>query len=164
MIGDYESLELLSKRFQAQIIANQKQLNELRAKQFYNMTGDDNKVNFTEIRRKTQDFQRKEKSQLTILAKEMNELLTEKIKSYEEDELFKNNEILQEKILLEELEKEHSNQLSTALKLLSNELYSPLISLIIHVDTLLKKPELSEKQKNHLQNVRQNILSGLNAF
>lgn len=164
MINDYESLELLSKRFQEKMIANQKLLNQLRAKQFNNMTGDDPKINFSEVRMKNLAFQRKEKSQLAILANEMNELLTQKIKSYEEDESFKNNERLQEKILLQELEKEYSEQLTVALKLSSERLDTPLTSLVMHVDILLKQPNLSEKQKNHLKNVKNNILTGLNEF
>ena len=161
MNSDYESLEELSKRFQAHMIENQKKLNKLRASQFNKMINENTTINFLELRKKHQEFDKREKSQLAILAEEMNELLAKNIHQYVEDESFKNNERQQEKILLEELEKERSSQLSNALKLSSNELETPLMSLIVHVDMLLQKTELTEKQKNHLKNVRQNILSGI---
>ncbi len=161
MNSDYESLEELSKRFQAHMIENQKKLNKLRSNQFKQMINENTIVNFKELRKKHQDFQKREKSQLAMLAEEMNELLAKNVHQYIEDDSFKNNERLQEKILLEEIEKERSSQLSNALKLSETELETPLMSLIVHVDMLLQKAELNEKQKNHLKNVRENILSGL---
>ena len=71
---------------------------------------------------------------------------------------------MQEKMILVELEKEHSLQIINTLKSLSAKEDAPLMQLLVHVDMLLQKQELSEKQKNHLREVKQNILSGLNLF
>ncbi|MBT8173783.1 MAG: hypothetical protein KJN83_07005, partial [Nitrosopumilus sp.] len=80
----------------------------------------------------------------------------------EEDAVFKNKELMQKKILLEELGKEYSKQLSYISELSNSENDLPLTPLIVHIDMLLQNQNLSDKQKNHLIIARQNILSGLN--
>ncbi len=70
-------------------------------------------------------------------------------------------ELMQEKIFLKELEKNRSNRITDALKILSAEYDAPLMPLLVHVDMLLQKQELSEKQKNHLRNIKQNVFSCL---
>jgi len=160
MIDDFESIESLSKTFQEQVVSNQKKLNEVRRKQFQSMADNSSKIDFSKIREKHQEFQRREKSQISILAKELNKRLLAKVKIIE-DNSFKMKELVQEKILLKELEKEHSNRITDALKTLSTEYDVPLMPLLVHVDMLLQKPELSEKQKNHLRNAKQNVLSCL---
>jgi len=162
MINDYQSIENLSKIFSEKVVTNQKRLNELRSSQFYDMTSDNPKINVKEVISKNHDFQYREKSQLEILSNEMNDLVLDQIKIFEEEESFKNKELLQKKILLEELGKEYSNQLAYITKLSNSEMDLPLMPLIVHIDMLLQKPELSGKQKNHLLSARQNILTGLN--
>ena len=164
MINDYESLENLSKRFSEKIVSNQKRLNELRSSQFYDMTSDNPRINVKEVIAKHHDFHNREKSQLEILSNEMNELVLNQIKIFEEEESFKNKELMQKKILLEELGKEYSNQLAYISKLFESETDLPLMPLIVHIDMLLHKKDLSEKQKNHLLSARQNILTGLNVI
>jgi len=164
MINDYESIEKLSKRFSEKIVSNQKRLNELRSSQFYDMTSDNPKINVKEVLAKHHDFQNREKSQLEILSNEMNELVLDQIKVFEEEESFKQKELMQKKILLEELGKEYSNQLAYISKLSDSEMDLPLMPLIVHIDMLLQKQDLSDKQKNHLLTARQNILTGLNVL
>lgn len=164
MVDDYESLERLSKTFQNRFATNQKKLNEIRTKQFQSITGDSPKVSFSEIAESHREFQRREKDQISILADEMNNMLLEKFKDFKEDESFKNKESMQKKILLDELEREYSGKITDALESLSAKEDDPLMPLLIHVDMLLQRQELSEKQKNHLRNVKQNILSGLDLF
>ena len=163
MTDDYERLERLSKNFQDKFISNQKKLNEIRVNQFQSMLGDNPKVNFNKIREKYQEFQRREKLQRGILTDEMNMILLQKIKEFEKEESFKNKEPIQRKILLEEIDKEESKQITSTLKQ-SAELRVLLLPLVVHVDILLQKQALSEKQKNHLKIVRQHILSDLDVF
>jgi len=169
MIDDFESIESLSKTFQEQVVSNQKRLNEVRRKQFQSMVGNSSKVDFSKIREKRkisqseekfQDFQQREKSQIAILVEEMNKRLLSKIEIVE-DNSFKMKELVQEKILLKGLEENRSKRITDALKTLSTEYDAPLIPLLVHVDMLLQKQELSEKQKNHLKNAKQNVLSCL---
>jgi len=160
MIDDFESIESLSKIFQEHIVSNQKKLNEVRKKQFQSMTSVSSKIDFSKIREKHQEFQRREKSQISIFAEELNKRLLTKVKIFEGSS-FKMKELMQEKILLKELEKNRSDQITNALKILSDEYDAPLMPLLVHVDMLLQKQELSEKQKNHLRNVKQNVLSCL---
>lgn len=47
---------------------------------------------------------------------------------------------------------------------LSAESEISLTPLLVHVDMLLQKQELTEKQQNHLKNIKQNILSSLEVF
>jgi len=169
MIDDFESIESLSRTFQEQVVSNQKRLNEVRKNQFQSMTSTSSKIDLSKIREKrqisqskekSQDFQQREKSQIAILVEEMNKRLISKIEIVE-DNSFKMKELVQEKILLKELEKNRSDQITNALKILSDEYDAPLMPLLVHVDMLLQKQELSEKQKNHLRNVKQNVLSCL---
>ena len=160
MIDDFEYIESLSKIFQEHIVSDQKKLNEIRKKQFQSMTSTSSKIDVSKIREKHQEFQRREKSQISIFAEELNKRLIVKIKILE-DNSFKMKELVQEKILLKELERERSTQITNALKTLSAEYDAPLMPLLVHVDMLLQKQELSEKQKNHLRNVKQNVLSCL---
>lgn len=169
MIDDFESIESLSRTFQEQVVSNQKRLNEVRRNQFQSMTSTSSKIDLSKIREKrqisqfkekSQDFQQREKSQIAILVEEMNKRLISKIEIVE-DNSFKMKELVQEKILLKELEKNRSDQITNALKILSDEYDVPLMPLLVHVDMLLQKQELSEKQKNHLRNVKQNVLSCL---
>ena len=78
-----------------------------------------------------------------------------------EDDSFKMHELLQERMLLKELEKKRSKRIADALELLSEEYDAPLKPLLVHVDMLLEKQELNDKQKNHLINARENVLSCL---
>ncbi len=71
------------------------------------------------------------------------------------------HELLQERMLLKELEKKRSKRVTDALETLSEEYDAPLKPLLIHVDMLLEKEGLTEKQKNHLVNVKENVLSCL---
>ena len=175
MIDDFEHIESLSETFHRQVVSNQKRLNEVRRKQFQSLTGDSSKINLKRIgvSRKipqsdkkfqsdetSQDFQQREKSQMAMLVKEMNKRLISKIEIVE-DNPFKMKELVQERALFKELEKRRSNKISNALKTLSAEYDAPLSPLLIHVDMLLQKQELSEKQKDHLKNIKQNILSCL---
>jgi len=164
MINDYESIENLSKKFSEKIVTNQRRLNELRSSQFHDMTSDNPRINVKEVLSKNRDFQYREKSQLEILSNEMNDLVLDQIKFFEEEESFKNKELMQKKILLEELGKEYSNQLAYIAKLSDSEMDLPLMPLIVHIDMLLQKQELTDKQKNHLLSARQNILTGLNVI
>jgi len=138
MIDDFESIESLSKIFQEQVVSNQKKLNEVRRKQFQSMASNSSKIDFSKIREKreisqskekSQDFQQREKSQIAMLVEEMNKKLLSKIKIVE-DNSFKMKELVQEKILLKELEKKCSNQITNALKTLSAEYDAPLMPLI----------------------------------
>jgi len=160
MIDDFEYIESLSKTFQEHIFSNQKKLNEVRRKQFQSMASTSSKIDVSKIREKHQEFQHREKSQISILAEELNKRLLAKI-TIIEDNSFKMKELMQEKIFLKELEKKRSNRITNALKILSAEYDTPLIPLLVHVDMLLQKQELSKKQKNHLRNVKQNVLSCL---
>ncbi len=160
MIDDFESIESLSKIFQEHIVSNQKKLNEVRKKQFQSMTRASSKIDFSKIREKHQEFQRREKSQISIFAEELNKRLLTKVKIFEGSS-FKMKELMQEKIFLKELEKNRSNRITDALKILSAEYDAPLMPLLVHVDMLLQKQELSEKQKNHLRNIKQNVFSCL---
>ena len=160
MIDDFEYIESLSKTFQEHIVSDQKKLNEIRKKQFQSMASTSSKIDVSKIREKHQEFQHREKSQISILAEELNKRLIVKVKILE-DNSFKMKELVQEKILLKELERERSTQITNALKTLSAEYDAPLMPLLVHVDMLLQKQELSEKQKNHLRNVKQNVLSCL---
>jgi len=160
MIDDFEYIESLSKIFQEHIVSDQKKLNEIRKKQFQSMASISSKIDVSKIREKHQEFQHSEKSQISIFAEELNKRLIVKVKILE-DNSFKMKELMQEKIFLKELEKKRSNRITNALKILSAEYDAPLIPLLVHVDMLLQKQELSEKQKNHLRNVKQNVLSCL---
>ena len=160
MIDDFESIESLSKIFQEHIVSNQKKLNEVRKMQFQSMTSASSKIDFSKIREKHQEFQRREKSQISIFAEELNKRLLTKVKIFEGSS-FKMKELMQEKIFLKELEKNRSNRITDALKILSAEYDAPLMPLLVHVDMLLQKQELSEKQKNHLRNIKQNVFSCL---
>jgi len=160
MIDDFEYIESLSKTFQEHIVSNQKRLNEIRKKQFQSMASTSSKIDVSKIREKHQEFQHSEKSQISIFAEELNKRLIVKVKILE-DNSFKMKELMQEKIFLKELEKKRSNRITNALKILSAEYDTPLIPLLVHVDMLLQKQELSKKQKNHLRNVKQNVLSCL---
>ncbi|QLH04925.1 hypothetical protein C5F49_06045 [Nitrosopumilus oxyclinae] len=162
MNNDYESIEDLSKQFSDNVVANQKRLNGIRTHQFLDMTNVYGEVNVKQVVEKGHDFTYREKSQLEILSNEMNELVLNQIKSFEEETAFKNKELMQKKILLEELGKEYSKQLSFISKLSNSETDLPLTPLIVHIDMLLQQQNLSEKQKNHLIIARHNILSGLN--
>jgi hypothetical protein len=163
MNDDFESLVRLSEHFKDHIVNKQKKINEIRANQFQSMQGDQPKINFGKIRERHREFQRREESQLKILTDEMNNMVVEKIKKFE-GKSFKIKELMQEKILLDELKKERSKQINDALVTLSEESEAPLMPLIVHVDMLLQKQELSEEQKNHLRKVRENVLSGLDKF
>jgi len=160
MIDDFEHIESLSKTFQEHIFSNQKNLNEVRRKQFQSMASTSSKIDVSKISEKHQEFQRREKSQISFFAEELNKRLLAKVTIFE-DNSFKMKELMQEKIFLKELEKKHSNRITNALKILSAEYDAPLIPLLVHVDMLLQKQELSEKQKNHLRNAKQNVLSCL---
>jgi len=169
MIDDFESIESLSKTFQEQVVNNQKKLNEVRKKQFQSMASNSSKISFSKIREKrqiyqseekSQDFQQREKSQIAMIVEEMNKRLLSKIEIVK-DNSFKMKELVQEKIFLKEFEEKRSKRITDALKTLSTEYDVPLMPLLVHVDMLLQKPELSEKQKNHLRNAKQNVLSCL---
>ena len=162
MNDDFEYIEDLSTKFSENIIANQKRLNNIRTNQFLDMTNENGKINVKEVIEIRHDFTFRETSQLELLSNEMNDLVLNQIKSFEEDAVFKNKELMQKKILLEELGKEYSKQLSYISELSNSENDLPLTPLIVHIDMLLQKQNLSDKQKNHLIIARQNILSGLN--
>ena len=159
MIDDYESLEKISVQFHSRVVLNQKKLNEIRVKQFQSMAGNKPKVNVEKIRERNQEYMLKEKAQIAILATEMNQILLEKIKILEEDKLFKDKETRQEKVLLEELEKERTKQTNHVQSSSINN--DTLIPLLVHVDMLLEKQELTEKQKNHLKAIRQNVMASI---
>ncbi len=162
MNNDYESIEDLSKQFSDNVAANQKRLNQIRSNQFLDMANADGIINVKQVIEKRHDFTYREQSQLEILSNEMNDLVLNQIKIFEEDTAFKQKELLQKKILLEELGKEYSKQLSYISELSNSKSDLPLTPLIVHMDMLLQNQDLSEKQKNHLIIARQNILSGLN--
>lgn len=73
------------------------------------MAGNKPKINVEKIREKSR-IQSKGKSTLAMSTTEMNRILLNKIKTLEEDKLFKDKEARQEKTLLEELEKECKKQ------------------------------------------------------
>jgi len=171
MIDDYEAIEDLSKTFQEQVVSNQKKLNEVRRKQFESVstysfktstkkTSNSYKESPQEL--ETTDFLKREKSQITMLVNELNKRLVSKIQIVEDDS-FKMHELLQERMLLKELEKKRSKRVTDALETLSEEYDVPLKPLLVHVDMLLEKQELTEKQKSHLKNVKENVLSCLDA-
>lgn len=164
MINDYESLANLSKKFSENIVANQKRLNQLRSSQFYCMAGDNSKVNIKQIREKNKDFLSREKSQLEILSHEMNTLLEEKIKDFENEQSFNDKELNQQKILLGEIEKEYANMSISASKLSDLGIDTPVMPIVIRVDMLLQKENLSEKQRSHLLIAKQNILAALSGL
>ncbi len=97
-----------------------------------------------------------------MLATEMNQILLDKIKTLEEDKLFKDKEARQEKALLEELERERKKQADDARLPVVNT--DSLVPLLVHVDMLLQKQELTEKQKNHLKAIRQNVMASITAI
>jgi len=138
MIDDFESIESLSKIFQEHIVSNQKKLNEVRKKQFQSMTSPSSKIDFSKIREKHQEFQRKEKSQISIFADELNKRLLAKVKIFEGSS-FKMKELMQEKIFLKELERERSTQITNALKILSAEYDAPLMPLLVHHTIFFKR-------------------------
>ena len=169
MIDDYESIEDLSKTFQEQVVSNQKKLNEVRRKQFESVStysfkpsakkiSNSNKMSSDGL--ETADFLKREKSQIAVLVNELNKRLVSKIQIVEDDS-FKMHELLQERMLLKELEKKRSKRVTDALETLSEEYDAPLKPLLVHVDMLLEKEGLTEKQKNHLVNVKENVLSCL---
>ena len=159
MIDDYESLEKISVQFHNRVVLNQKKLNEIRVKQFQSMAANKPKVNVEKIREKNQEYMLKEKAQIAILATEMNQILLEKIKILEEDKLFKDKEERQVKMLLEELNEERSKQTHPEQPTpIDNEALAPLL---VHVDMLLEKQELTEKQKSHLKAIRQNVMASI---
>lgn len=158
MIDDYESLERISVQFHNRVVLNQKKLNEIRVSQFQSMAGNKPKINVEKIREKNQEYNLKEKAQIAMLATEMNRVLLEKIRVLEEDKIFKDKEARQEKILLEELEKERTKQTNTMELMPMN---GDLVPLLVHVDMLLQKQELTEKQKNHLKAIRQNVMASI---
>lgn len=169
MIDDFEHIESLSEIFRRQVASNQKRLNEVRRKQFQSVASDSSKVRLKKSRaniqisqpdEKSHDFQQREKSQVAMLVEEMNKRLVSKIEIVE-DNSFKMKELVQERALLKELEKKRSSRITDALKTLSTEYDAPLTPLLVHVDMLLQKQGLTEKQKNHLKNVKQNVLSCL---
>ena len=169
MIDDFEAIEDLSKTFQEQVVSNQKKLNEVRRRQFESVSTYSPKTisqkpeNFyreSSDKEKSEDFLKREKSQISILAQELNKRLISKIQIVEDDS-FKMHELLQERMLLKELEKKRSKRIADALELLSEEYDAPLKPLLVHVDMLLEKQELNDKQKNHLINARENVLSCL---
>lgn len=162
MIDDYESLEKISAQFHNRVVLNQKKLNEIRVKQFQSMAGNKPKINVEKIREKNQEYNLKEKAQLAMLATEMNKILLDKIKTLEEDKLFKDKEARQEKALLEELERERKKQADDAQLPIVNT--NSLVPLLVHVDMLLQKQELTEKQKNHLKAIRQNVMASITAI
>jgi hypothetical protein len=169
MIDDFESIEDLSKTFQEQVVNNQRKLNEVRRKQFESMSAYSSKVSNEKPKNihresadkpKSEDFLEREKSQIAVLVQELNKRLLSKIKIVE-DNSFKMHELLQERMLIKELEKKRSKRVNDALEILSEEYDAPLKPLLAHVDILLQKQALTEKQKNHLVNVKENILSCL---
>ena len=169
MIDDFEAIEDLSKTFQEQVVNNQRKLNEVRRKQFESVSTYSSKVRYEKPKKfyrespdepKSKDFLDREKSQIAVLAQELNKRLISKIQIVEDDS-FKMHELLQERTLLKELEKKRSKRITDALNLLSEEYDAPLKPLLVHVDMLLQKQELTEKQKNHLSNVKENVLSCL---
>ena len=170
MIDDFEAIEDLSKTFQEQVVNNQRKLNEVRRKQFESVSTYSSKNNFEKpknfhrksLDKPTKDFLEREKSQIAVLVQELNRRLISKIEIVEDDS-FKMHELLQERMLLRELEKKRSKRITDALELLSEEYDAPLKPLLVHVDMLLQKQELSDKQKNHLKNVKENVLSCLNS-
>lgn len=159
IIDDYESLEKISVQFHNRVVLNQKKTKRVRVKQFQTMAGAKPKINVEKIREKNQEYNLKEKAHLAILSTEMNRILLDKIKVLEEDKLFKDKEIRQEKALLAELEKKRKKQ--------ANDVQLPavntdsLVPLLVHVDMLLQKQELTEKQKNHLKAIRQNEMASI---
>lgn len=163
MIDDYEYLEKQSRYFKEHIIKNQMKLNEIRASQFQNMLGDVQKVDLDKIREERKKFQMKENAQLKILMDEMNNIMVVKIRKFE-GKSFKIKEMVQEKILLDGLKKERTGMLKNTLATFSGEFDSLLMPLIVHVDMLLENKKLSEKQRNHLERVRNNVLCGSDIF
>lgn len=171
MIDDFESIEDLSKTFKDQMVNNQKKLNEVRRRQFESVSTYSSKTNKkpTSHHRKSQDIQlsddflKREKSQIVVLTKELDKRLISKIKIVEDDS-FKMHELMQERVLLKDLEKVRSKRITDALQLLSEEYDAPLKPLLIHVDMLIERQTLTEKQKNHLMNVKENILSCLESI
>jgi hypothetical protein len=170
MIDDFEYLEDLSKSFQEQVVNNQRKLNEVRRRQFESVSTYSSKVSNEKPRNmhrfrsesKSEDFLKREKDQISVLVQELNKRLLSKIKIVEDDS-FKMHELLQERMLLKELEKKREKRVNDALEILSEEYDAPLNPLLAHVDILLQKQELTEKQKNHLKNIKENVLSCLNA-
>jgi hypothetical protein len=160
MVDEFHSLENLSEQFLSRVVTNQKRINALRSQQFQSYE-EKRQFNFQKSREEYQEFQIKETKQIEILVDEMNIILLEKIKEFEDEKTFKQKEIMQEKIIMQEMEKELANYLSVNPNVDFSKLISPLMPLLVHTHMLLANPELKDKQRTHLNMVKNNILSGM---